>query len=175
MVQYDYLKLVPVTSVRRPAKRTRSGRAMASYRTQHKGADGGEGDDVNESVPSSGATKTELPRAMWRGFLRRCPRCGQGHLFKAYLKQVDACAVCHEDYAHIRADDAPPWLTILVVGHIIVPLIFVVDSWFSWPNWLVMTVWPAITISLALAVLPRAKGVFIALIWAARAPGSEKY
>jgi uncharacterized protein (DUF983 family) len=140
-------------------------------RAQHEG--GGEGDDVNESV-SSDATKVELPRAIWRGFLRRCPRCGQGALFKAYLKQVDACAVCHEEYAHIRADDAPPWLTILVVGHIVVPLIFVVDSGFSWPNWLVMIVWPAITVLLALAVLPRAKGVFIALIWATRAPGSER-
>src|SRR6185437_7336217 len=127
-----------------------------------------------ESMPSSGTTNVELPRAMWRGFLRYCPRCGQGALFKSYLKQVDSCAVCREEYAHIRADDAPPWLTILVVGHIVVPLIFVVDSWFFWPNWLVMVVWPAVTVLLALAVLPRANGVFIALIWATQAPGSER-
>jgi uncharacterized protein (DUF983 family) len=139
-----------------------------------QGADGGDGDAVNKSVPSSEATKVELPLAMWHGALLRCPRCGQGALFKAYLKQVDACAICQEEYAHIRADDAPPWLTILVVGHIIVPLIFVFDSWFSWPNWLVMVVWPTVTVLLALAGLPRAKGVFIALIWATRAPGSER-
>lgn len=150
------------------------GKGAGRPRTQHKAANSGEGDDVDESMRSSDAMKVELPRAMWRGFLRRCPHCDQGVLFKAYLKQVDFCAVCHEEYAHIRADDAPPWLTILVVGHIVVPLIFVVDSWFFWPNWLVMVVWPVITVLLALAILPRAKGVFIALIWATHAPGSER-
>jgi uncharacterized protein (DUF983 family) len=53
-------------------------------------------------------------------------------------------------------------------------LIFVVDSWFFWPNWFVMLIWPTITVLLALAVLPRAKGVFIALIWATHASGSER-
>ena len=115
----------------------------------------------------------DLPHAIWRGARRCCPRCGRGALFRSYLKQVDACAICHEAYAHIRADDAPPWLTILVVGHIVVPLIFIVNSWFIWPNWLVMVILPIVTAVLALAVLPRAKGVFIAIIWATRAPGSE--
>jgi uncharacterized protein (DUF983 family) len=130
---------------------------------------------VNGVTSSVGDPKQiDLPRAIWRGALRRCPRCGRGVLFKSYLKQVDACTVCHEEYAHIRADDAPPWLTILIVGHIVVPLIFVVNSWFFWPNWLVMLVWPIVTAALALTVLPRAKGIFIAIIWATRAPGSER-
>lgn len=115
----------------------------------------------------------DLRHAIWRGARQRCPRCGRGALFKSYLKQVDACAVCHEEYAHTRADDASPWLTILFVGHIIVPLIFIVSSWFLWPNWLVMLVWPTVTAALALTVLPRAKGIFIATIWATRAPSSE--
>lgn len=131
-------------------------------------------DTVNVLAPLGGPKQIDLGRAMWRGAREQCPHCGQGALFKSYLKQVPACAVCHEEYAHIRADDAPPWLTILVVGHIVVPLIFVVDSWFFWPTWLVMVVWPIITGALALAVLPRAKGLFIAIIWATRAPGSER-
>jgi uncharacterized protein (DUF983 family) len=132
------------------------------------------GDDVNGATSVGDPRQIDLPRAIWRGALRRCPRCGRGVLFKSYLKQVDACATCHEEYAHIRADDAPPWLTILIVGHIVVPLIFVVNSWFFWPNWLVMLVWPIVTAALALTVLPRAKGIFIAIIWATRAPGSER-
>ncbi len=116
----------------------------------------------------------DLRHAIWRGARRRCPHCGRGPLFRSYLKQVNACAVCHEEYAHIRADDAPPWLTILVVGHIVVPLIFVVNSRFFWPNWLTMLVWPIVIVALALAILPRAKGIFIAIIWATRAPGSEQ-
>ncbi|MGZ5921862.1 MAG: DUF983 domain-containing protein [Rhizomicrobium sp.] len=135
---------------------------------------GCKGDDVNGATSVGEPRQIDLPRAIWRGALRRCPRCGRGVLFKSYLKQVDACAACREEYAHIRADDAPPWLTILIVGHIVVPLIFVVNSWFFWPNWLVMLVWPIVTAALALAVLPRAKGIFIAIIWATRAPGSER-
>ena len=135
---------------------------------------GCKGDDVTGATSVDDPRQIDLPRAIWRGALRRCPRCGRGVLFKSYLKQVDACAVCHEEYAHIRADDAPPWLTILIVGHIVVPLIFVVNSWFFWPNWLVMLVWPIVTAALALTVLPRAKGIFIAIIWATRAPGSER-
>jgi uncharacterized protein (DUF983 family) len=129
---------------------------------------------VKAAMPGGDPEHVDLPLVIWRGVRRRCPRCGQGALFKAYLKQVDTCVVCHEAYAHIRADDAPPWLTILVVGHIVVPLIFVVNSWFFWPNWLVILVWPIVTAALALAVLPRAKGIFVAIIWATRAQGSER-
>lgn len=130
--------------------------------------------DVNFVPPIIDLRQVDLRTAILRGALLRCPKCGRGLLFRAYLKQVDRCAVCHEEYAHIRADDAPPWLTILIVGHIVVPLMFIVDNWFSWPIWVEMIVWPVAIVLLALAVLPRAKGVFIAVIWATRAPGSEK-
>jgi uncharacterized protein (DUF983 family) len=115
-----------------------------------------------------------LSIAIRRAALGRCPKCGEGLLFKSYLKQVDHCAVCGEPYLHIRADDGPPWLTILVVGHIIVPLIFVMDSWTQWPIWMAASVWPAATAVLAIAVLPRAKGVFLGIIWATGSPGSER-
>jgi uncharacterized protein (DUF983 family) len=115
-----------------------------------------------------------LPMAIRRAAMGKCPKCGEGPLFRSYLKQVDRCAVCGEPYRHIRADDGPPWLTILVVGHIIVPLVFVMDSWTHWPIWTAATVWPTATALLAIAVLPRAKGVFLGAIWATQAPGSER-
>lgn len=115
-----------------------------------------------------------LPIAIRRAAFGRCPKCGEGRLYKSYLKQVDRCAVCSEPYCHIRADDGPPWLTILVVGHIIVPLIFVMDSWTQWPIWMAASIWPVATALLAIAVLPRAKGVFLGIIWATGSPGSER-
>jgi uncharacterized protein (DUF983 family) len=60
------------------------------------------------------------------------------------------------------------------VGHVIVPLIFIVTSVITWPLWVTMSVWPAATALLALAVLPRAKGVFLAIIWTTQSPGFEK-
>lgn len=118
--------------------------------------------------------RPRLAIALRRGAMGRCPSCGQGRLFAAYLKQVDACAACGEAYRHIRSDDAAPWLTILVVGHLLVPVILAVERQTSWPNWISMTVWPAIAVGATLAVLPRAKGFLMSMIWAMRAPGSER-
>ena len=41
-------------------------------------------------------------------------------MFRAYLKVVDACPVCGEDLSHQRADDAPAYMTMLIVGHFVV-------------------------------------------------------
>lgn len=111
--------------------------------------------------------------AAGRAMTGRCPACGQGALFKSYLKPVDHCAACGEAWGHIRADDAPPWLTILIVGHILVPLALPVEAMELWPRWVSMTLWPALALVMSLLILPRAKGVFIAVIWKTRALGSE--
>ncbi len=110
----------------------------------------------------------DLPLALRRGVMGRCPNCGKGHLFRSYLKQVDACACCHEAFAHIRADDGPPWLTILVVGHIVVALALIVESNANWPAWLSVASFSTLAVVLALLLLPRAKGIFIGAIWASR-------
>ncbi len=124
--------------------------------------------------------QTELPRerpalgtALRRGLIGRCPNCGQSRLFASYLKQVEACAACGEAYRHIRSDDAAPWLTILVVGHLLAPVILAMEMGTSWPNWVSMTVWPAAALAMTLALLPRAKGFLLSVIWAMRAQGSE--
>ncbi len=111
--------------------------------------------------------------AVWRGMRGRCPNCGRAPLLAGYLRQVDHCAACGEPFGHIRADDAPPWLTILVVGHIIVPLAATVESVATWPVWVATTVWASAALVLSAVILPRAKGVFLAAIWSLRAPGSE--
>lgn len=71
--------------------------------------------------------------AILRGALGRCPRCERGRLLHSYLKIVDYCSVCGEPYGHFRIDDAAPWLTILIVGHITVPLILICESNFQPP------------------------------------------
>lgn len=100
-----------------------------------------------------------------RGMKLRCPNCGKGKLFNRYLKQVDACAECGERFDHIRADDGPAWLTILVVGHIMAPILLWVIPNTTWPDWVSMTVWVGLALVLCLAMLPSAKGFFIGMIW----------
>jgi len=109
--------------------------------------------------------------AILRGFRRRCPHCGQGTLFDGYLKVRDRCPVCHEEFHHHRADDGPAYLTILIVGHIMAPLMHVLYSRFR-PEPLVMaTVLIVIAVALSLALLPRLKGVIVAIQWSRRMHG----
>ena len=112
--------------------------------------------------------------AMLRGALERCPRCGQGHLLHHYLKMVDRCSVCGEPYGHYRTDDAAPWLTILLVGHITIPIILVCEMSFQLPLWLAFSIYLPLIAGLTLFLLPRCKGVMAAVLWAMEAEGSEK-
>lgn len=119
------------------------------------------------------AGKNSFLKATLRGFTGRCPNCGSGKLFRAFLKPVDHCSSCHEPLGHIRADDGPAWLTILIVGHLVVPILFMVEQRTTWPEWVAMTFWPAVVMLLTLVLLPRSKGAFIAAIWQTKGPGSE--
>jgi len=108
--------------------------------------------------------QVSMKLAARRGILGRCPCCGEGKLFRAYLKQVDNCSVCGEAFGHIRADDAAPWLTIILVGHIFVPLMLVFVAFSTMPSWESAMLWSVIFVGLSLAILPRAKGLFIAIL-----------
>jgi uncharacterized protein (DUF983 family) len=114
---------------------------------------------------SSSPTK----QAAIRGALQRCPACGRGHLFGAYLKQVDRCADCGEDFAHIRADDGPAWLTVMVVGHIVVALMLMANAVLFMPLWISLTGFISLAGVLVLGLLQRAKGIFIGMIWSMNA------
>ena len=115
-----------------------------------------------------------LGRAMGRGFLCRCPHCGEGALFRAYLKPVDNCAVCGEDMSHQRADDAPPYFTMVIVGHIVVPLMLAVAFATEWSNLTHMVIWLPLTAALTLGLLQPVKGATIALQWAFYMHGFDK-
>src|SRR5438552_675639 len=53
--------------------------------------------------------------AVGRGLLGRCPNCGKGAMFRAYLSVNPRCPACGEDLSVQRADDAPAFVTLLVV------------------------------------------------------------
>lgn len=110
-------------------------------------------------------------QAVTRGLRGRCPHCGQGRLFRAFLKPVDACEVCGEDLHHQRADDLPPYIVITIVGHIIVGGLLLAEKFGDWPMWLHMTVWPLLTIVLSFALMQPVKGGGVGLQWAVRMHG----
>ena len=100
-----------------------------------------------------------------RGLINRCPNCGEGRLLASYLKPVENCAVCGEHLGQIRADDGPAWLTILLVGHILAPIMLSVVPNSSMPDSLAIPMWLLIASALVLLILPRAKGIFIGILW----------
>ncbi len=110
-------------------------------------------------------------KSMWRGFLCRCPNCGKGRLFEAYLKVAPRCPVCGEELFHHRADDAPPYFTIVIVGHIVVPAVLVVERLWHPPLVYHFIGWTVLTLALAFAFMPRVKGAIVGLQWALRMEG----
>jgi len=110
---------------------------------------------------------------LWRGFRKRCPKCGEAPVFRAYLKPVEACANCAEKFGHIRADDFPPYLTIIVVGHIVVPLLLVVEQYWSLSGWVHAAIWLPLTVVLMAFFLPRLKGAVLAWMWTLGLTGNE--
>ncbi len=114
-------------------------------------------------------------QALRRGFMGRCPRCNEGRIFYAYLKVNDACPRCGEEFHHHRADDAPPYFTILVVGHIVgASMLFVEETNDDLPIWIHMAIWPAMVVILSLTLLPRFKGALIGLQWALGMHGFDR-
>jgi uncharacterized protein (DUF983 family) len=104
-------------------------------------------------------------RAVWRGLNRRCPACGQGRLFNGYVSVQPTCGSCHTELHHQRADDAPPYFTIFVVGHIVVPLMLAVEKIWRPELWIHFTLWLPLTAILTWWLLPRLKGAVIGLQW----------
>jgi uncharacterized protein (DUF983 family) len=118
------------------------------------------------------APMRSVGEAMRRGLMGRCPKCGEGKLFRAYLKVADTCPACGEELFHQRADDAPAYLTMLLVGHFIVAGIIAAED--IWPdgNMLVIgVIWSALTVAASLFMLPRIKGALVGYQWAMRMHG----
>ena len=110
-------------------------------------------------------------QAMGKGFCGKCPACGQGKMFRAYLKVADKCGNCGEELHHHQADDAPPYFTIMIVGHIVVPLMLWLELAYFPPMWIHIALWPTMTLVMSLLLLPRVKGAVVGWQWAFRMHG----
>ena len=119
--------------------------------------------------PDQSATPHPWPHpsmaiAIGRGLLGRCPGCGKSHLFNGFLRVVAECRNCGAPLGLARADDAPPYFTILITGHIVVPLMFMVDRMNEPPIWVMSTIFLPLTFCLALGLLRPIKGGTVGLM-----------
>ena len=131
-------------------------------------------DEANEITRFGGKSDAERPlgRSIRRGLLNRCPACGSGTLFRAYLKPVDQCAACNEDLHHQQADDLPPYLVIFVLGHVMVGGFLMSDEFLPQISmWWNLAFWVPVTAILALLIIQPIKGGVIGLQWALKMHG----
>ena len=92
-------------------------------------------------------------------------------MLRGYLKVRDTCPVCGEELYHQRADDGPAYLTILIVGHLMAPLLLYIFVEYRPDPLVLASAFCVGTVALSLFLLPRLKGVMIAIQWAKRMHG----
>lgn len=110
-----------------------------------------------------------LPRgvggAMARGIAGKCPRCGIARLFARFLKPVERCPACAQDWTLHAADDFPPYVSILITGHLLAPVIILLAGQTDAPGWETMAIVLALAVAMLIGLLQPAKGAIIALQW----------
>ena len=125
-------------------------------------------------VPNVTPERPPLSVTLLRGLRKRCPSCGGSPLYKKYLKLTDSCPQCHSAIGEIRADDLPAYLTIVIVGHIIVPLALTVEKLYQPSVTMHMAMWLPMIVVMTLGLLPGVKGATVGLMWQLGLRGDER-
>ena len=126
------------------------------------------------TADSVSTEKRDVWTAMKRGFRGRCPRCGEGRLFRAFLKVDNNCSACGLDFTPHRADDLPAYLVIVIVGHLLVPVILWIETDYSPPVWLQLSIYLPFTVIASLLLLQPVKGAVVGMQWALRMHGFDE-
>lgn len=136
--------------------------------------------EYDAKTPPGDADARSIKTAMTRGLAQTCPACGEGTLYAKYLKVEPACPACGEEMHHQRADDAPPYFTMVVVAHVVIAGLLILEKAYAPPTWVQLAIWLPTTVLMSLWLLPRIKGALVGLQWALRmhgfgadAPGTE--
>jgi uncharacterized protein (DUF983 family) len=107
----------------------------------------------------------DLKGAVWRGIKGQCPRCAQTRLFGKYLKPVAQCTACNQDWTLHQADDFPPYVSIILTGHLIAPVLIVIGGSAALTMGVKIALAMVLAGALMLSLLQPAKGAIIALQW----------
>ncbi|MDR3538060.1 MAG: DUF983 domain-containing protein [Acetobacteraceae bacterium] len=105
-----------------------------------------------------------MSTAIGRGLRGRCPACGKTHLFNGFLRVVAVCSNCAAPLGLARADDAPPYFTILITGHIVIPLMVLLERAQQPPTWVMTAIFVPLTLVLAVGLLRPVKGGTVGLM-----------
>ena len=129
----------------------------------------------DQNVESEGFA---LPASGWESMLRgarsRCPRCHEAKLFARFLKPVASCPHCRQDWTHQQADDFPAYVSILLTGHIMAPIIIALVQETALSLAALAAIIVPLMLALMIGFIQPAKGAIIALQWWFGMHGFEK-
>src|SRR5690606_18901428 len=108
----------------------------------------------------------ELWTAIKRCFLGRCPRCGEGRLFRALVNTLDHREHCGEENHHQQANDVTAYLVVIIVGHIVVGAFMGVEATTTLSTLQHLAIWLPATVLATILLLQPVKGAVIGLQWA---------
>lgn len=120
--------------------------------------------EPNRTTPVPHWTVPSLSTGLWRGACGLCPACGVAQAFRGYLRVVPHCPYCDAPLGELRADDAPPYFTILIVGHVLVPFMYFMETAWHPELWVLAAVFLPLSALLTVALLRPVKGATLGLM-----------
>ena len=97
------------------------------------------------------------------GLAGRCPRCGEGRLFKSFVEVAPACEHCGLDLKFADSGDGPAVFVMLFAGFLIVGTALFVEVRYEPPMWVHAMIFLPLTLIVCIGMLRPLKGVLIAL------------
>lgn len=85
------------------------------------------------------------PPPVISGLRQRCPRCGEGKLFKGFLALAPGCERCGLDYGFAEPADGPAFFVMSGVGILVIAVFAWAEIVYRPPLWVhLVTVFPAL-------------------------------
>jgi uncharacterized protein (DUF983 family) len=106
-----------------------------------------------------------LIQALSRGLRCRCPSCGEGRSFRAFLKVSDTCTACGEELHHHNADDLPAYIVVSIVGHVMLSTALWMEVGYSPEYWVFAATLMPLALIMTFGLLQPVKGAIVALQW----------
>ena len=125
--------------------------------------------DFERWPPPQSVTPPEWSTPGWvetikRGTLGRCPSCNAAPIFDGYLKVHDKCLNCGAPLGDMPADDAPPYIAMLVVLHFLALFLVIFYKGGYRPGLVMSAVLLILLALLCMAALRMAKGAVIGIL-----------
>jgi len=115
------------------------------------------------SPPSPDHGPDQGMASVMHGIKGRCPRCGEGRLFKGYLRVADTCGACGMSFQGHDTGDGPVVPVLLIIGGIIVGLALGLEVVYEPPVWVHLLLWIPLGTLLTLGIIVPLKGMAVGL------------